>query len=95
MATERLSMRQIREILRQKWVVGRPHREVAESLRIGLGTVSLVLDKAKQVGLDWPTVETLTDEALEARLYTRPRVAGARERDAAVAGWRVPPPRTA
>ena len=75
MATERLSMRQIREVLRQKWVLGRPHREVAESLRIGLGTVCLVLDKAKQAGLDWPTVQTLTEEALEARLYTRPHVA--------------------
>ena len=76
MATERLSMRQIREILRQKWVLGRPHREVAESLRIGLGTVSVVLERAKQAGLDWPTVQTLTEEALEARLYTRPLVAG-------------------
>jgi len=75
MTTERLSMRQIREILRQKWVLGRPHREVAESLRIGLGTISVVLEKAKQAGLDWPTVQTLTDEALEARLYTRPLVA--------------------
>ena len=75
MATERLSMRQIREVLRQKWVLGRPHREVAESLRIGLGTVCLVLEKAKQAGLDWPTVQTLTEETLEARLYTRPHVA--------------------
>lgn len=75
MATERLSMRQIREILRQKWVLGRPHREVAESLRIGLGTVSVVLERAKQAGLDWPTVQALTEEALEARLYTRPLVA--------------------
>jgi transposase len=74
MATERLSMRQIREILRQKWVLGRPHREVAESLRIGLGTVSVVLERAKQAGLDWPTVEALTEEVLEARLYTRPLV---------------------
>ena len=74
MATERLSMRQIREILRQKWVLGRPHREVAESLRIGLGTVSVVLKRAKQAGLDWPTVQTLTEEALETRLYTRPSV---------------------
>jgi len=65
-------MRQIREILRQKWVLGRPHREVAQSLRIGLGTVSVVLEKATQAGLDWPTVQTLTDEGLEARLYTRP-----------------------
>jgi transposase len=68
-------MRPIREVLRQKWVLARPHREVAESLRIGLGTVCLVLDKAKQAGLDWPTVQTLTDEALEARLYTRPETA--------------------
>jgi transposase len=75
MATERLSMRQIREILRQKWVLGRPHRQVAESLRIGLGTVSVVLERAKQAALDWPTVQALTEEALEGRLYRRPLVA--------------------
>lgn len=51
MATERLSMRQIREILRQKWILGRPHRDVAASLRIGLGTVSLVLERATRAGL--------------------------------------------
>lgn len=68
-------MRQIREILRQKWVLDRPHREVAQSLRIGLGTISVVLEKAKQAGLDWPTVQTLTDAVLEARLYTRPHAA--------------------
>jgi len=45
-------MRQIREILRQKWVLGRPHREVAQTLRIGLGTVSAVLEKAKHAGLE-------------------------------------------
>jgi transposase len=75
MATERLSMRQIREVLRQKWVLGRSHREVAASLCIGLGTVSSLLEKAQHAGLDWPTVQALTDEMLEARLYTRPRAA--------------------
>ena len=74
MATERLPMRQIREILRQKWVLARSHRQVAESLRIGLGTVSVVLERVQQAGLDWPTLEALTEEALEARLYTRPHV---------------------
>ena len=39
MATERLSMRQIREILRQKWTLGRSHRAIAESLGISSGTV--------------------------------------------------------
>ena len=39
MATERLSMRKTREILRQKWTLERTHREVASSLNVGAGTV--------------------------------------------------------
>ena len=39
MTTERLSMRQTREILRQKWTLGLSHRAVARSLRVGLGTI--------------------------------------------------------
>ena len=51
MAAERLSMRKIREILRQKWALGRTHREVAQSLSIGLGTVSGVERRARAAGL--------------------------------------------
>jgi len=72
MAAERLSMRQVREILRQKWTLGRSHREVARHLEIGLGTVSGVERRARAGGLDWPQVEALSDEALEARLYGPP-----------------------
>ena len=72
MATERLSMRQIREILRQKWTLGRTHRQVAEGLRVGLGTVSTVERRARAAGLTWDQVNTLTDEALEARVYGPP-----------------------
>ena len=72
MATERLSMRQVREILRQKWDLGRSHREVAESLGVGVGTISGVLQRATEAGLDWPTAQALTEAALEARLYRRP-----------------------
>jgi hypothetical protein len=43
MATERLSMRQIREILRQKWVLACSHRQVAASLTVSLGTVTGVV----------------------------------------------------
>ena len=39
MATERLSMHKTREILRQKWVLGRSHREVARSLGVSFGAV--------------------------------------------------------
>ena len=65
-------MRQIREILRQKWTLGRTHRQVAEGLRVGLGTVSTVERRARAAGLDWGHVDTLSDEALEARVYGPP-----------------------
>jgi len=87
MATERLSMRQMREILRQKWVLRLSHRAVARSLRIGLGTISSVTRRAQAAGLDWAAVQTLTDEALEGRLYGRPDVAGQRERPAPDCAW--------
>jgi transposase len=72
MATERLSMRQIREILRQKWCLGQSHRAVAESLGIGSGTVGTTVLRARAAGLDWGQVERLTDEVLEARVYGPP-----------------------
>jgi len=69
MATERLSMRKIREILRHKWAAGRSHREVAASLGVSLGAVAAAEQRAREAGLDWAAVAALDDEALEARLY--------------------------
>ncbi len=69
MATERLSMRKIREILRHKWGLGRSHREVAASLGVSVGAVSAAEQRARQAGLDWSTVEILDDAALAVRLY--------------------------
>jgi transposase len=69
MATERLSMRKIREILRHKWVLGRSHRDVAASLGVSLGAVSAAEQRAREAGLDWLTVERVDDDALETRLY--------------------------
>ena len=65
-------MRQIREILRQKWCLGQSHRAVAESLGIGSGTVGTTVLRARAAGLDWAQVESLTDEVLEARVYGPP-----------------------
>lgn len=76
MATERLSMRQIREILRQKWVLSCSHRQVAASLAVSLGTVTGVLRRATHAGLDWAQVHALPDEVLEARLYGAPAAPG-------------------
>ncbi len=47
MATERLSMRKTREILRHKWLLGRSHRQVRDSVRVSLGAINGVLTRAK------------------------------------------------
>jgi transposase len=69
MARPRMGMRKIREILRQKWALGRTHREVAESLRVSVGTITETLTRATVAGLDWSKVEALDDGDLEGRLY--------------------------
>jgi len=69
MARERLTMRSTREVLRQKWVLKRTHREVAASLNIGVGTVTSILHKAEAAGLDWAGIAGLSDDELEARVY--------------------------
>src|SRR5437667_5948997 len=72
MATERLSMRQTREILRQKWSLGRTHREVAQSLRISTGAVGTTVLRARAAALDWAQVDALSDDVLHARVYGPP-----------------------
>ena len=69
MATERLRMRHVREILRQKLVVKRSNRQVAASLGISNGAVSGAAGRARTLGLDWTQITALSDDALEERLY--------------------------
>ena len=85
MATERLPMRHIREILRLKWGLKRSHRETARSLGISPGAVASVLSRASAIGLTWEALEALTDDALEQRLYG-PKVTGRRGAPAARPG---------
>jgi transposase len=73
MATQRLTMRQTREILRQKWLLGRSHRQIAHSLGVSLGTVGMTVLRARGAGLVWPDVQALLEPELEARLYGPPR----------------------
>ena len=69
MATERLPMRHIREILRQKLVLKLSNRKVATSLDISSGAVSGAVTRARALDLDWNKIAALGDDALEERLY--------------------------
>jgi transposase len=80
MATERLSMRMTREILRHKLLLGRTHRAVAASLGVSAGKVHDAFAKAKAAELSWAAVEALDDEALETRLYGSRAAAGGQNR---------------
>ena len=71
MPAARLSMGKIREILRLKHERGLSHRAIAQACAIGVGTVSLYLQRTAQQGLGWPLPAELDDAALEARLYPR------------------------
>ena len=72
MATERLPMRTIREILRQKWQLGRSNRAVARSVGLSVGAIGGTLHRARTAGLQtWAAIEAVSDDALEARLYPR------------------------
>ena len=63
MATERLSMRKTREILRQKWLLGCSNRAVAQSVGVSVGAVGETLRRAREAGLTWGEVAELADDA--------------------------------
>jgi transposase len=62
-------MRNVREILRLRYQLGLPGRQIASSLGYGRKTVQDYLARAEVAGLTWPLPEDLDDEALEARLF--------------------------
>ena len=80
MAAERLSMRQLKEILRQKLVLGRSHRLIAQSLGVSAGSVGGVVCRAKAAGLDWAQIEMVDEATLETRLYGPPEGTAGAER---------------
>jgi transposase len=65
-------MQTIREILRQKWQLGRSNRAVARSVGLSVGAIGGTLHRARAAGLDsWEAVAAVSDDVLEAQLYQR------------------------
>ena len=66
-------MRRIRETLRLHLQAGLSYCEAGCALKISKSVVGKYVVQASMAGVDWDTAQTLSDEALEARLY-RPAV---------------------
>lgn len=69
MATERLPMRSIREVLRQKLELKLSHRKIADATGVSLGKVGSLGSRCTKLKLSWAEVEALTDEQLELKFY--------------------------
>jgi transposase len=85
MPQKRLTMRQIREILRLKWDKGLSQRVIAHSCRISASTVNEYLKRAEKGGLRWPLPEEMTEEGLAQLLY--PEEQKATTSDKVVPDW--------
>jgi transposase len=65
----RLSMRKIKEILRQRYELKHSYREIAQSLSISISTISDYLARAKTAKLQWPLPDDMNEEALYDALF--------------------------
>jgi transposase len=68
MPAERISMRNIREILRLHLGLGLKKRQIGRSCGLSHSTIGKYLQKAKDAGLSWPLPEDLDDRTLEEML---------------------------
>ena len=69
MATKRLSMRQLREILRLRLHAQLSMRQIRDSLRLSLGAIQKVVSQAEEIGLHWDAIEQLNDQQLAHQIY--------------------------
>jgi transposase len=80
MPAERVSMRQIREVLRLRFASELPQRAIAKSLGLSQGAVSGYLSRARAAGVRWPLAEDLDDAQLEVLLFPPPPAIAADQR---------------
>ena len=71
-------MHVLREILRQKLVLGRSHREVVASVGVSIGKVSDVMARACSLSLGAAAVDAMSDAELDAGLYPKATAASLR-----------------
>ena len=73
MPAERVAMRHVREIIRLKFSVSLPTRDIARRLGVAPSTVRETLKRFEGSGLSWPLPDGMMDAALEEALYANRR----------------------
>jgi transposase len=76
MPGQRLLMRQVREVLRLRYVCGHSGHQIAAMVGVSRYTVAEYLRRADVVGIRWPMPPELDDAALERKLFTPPFATG-------------------
>ncbi len=79
-------MRQIREVLRQKWGLGLSNRQVADRCGVSRPTVTEYMRPTDAAGLSWSLSEELDDTELERKLFPPPAIVAEQR---AVPDWPV------
>jgi len=72
MATKRIPMRQLREVLRLRLHAKLSLRQIRDSLKLSLGAIQKVISKADELGLTWIEIDTLDDQHLIQQFYPTP-----------------------
>jgi transposase len=71
--TRRITMRQIKDVLRLKLELHYSHQHIAASLGISKGVVTKYVKLASTAGLHWPQIQAMDETALHSRLMGAPQ----------------------
>ena len=71
MATKRITMRKIREVLRLHFAAQLSVRKISASTKISVGGIQKLLTKARALSLSWPLPDELDDSVLASQFYPR------------------------
>ncbi len=68
MAAKRITMRNIREVLRLRLGAGLTYRQISQSTKVSMGSIKKLLHRADELNLSWPLAKDMDDGQL-ARLF--------------------------
>lgn len=69
MSAKRITMRQLRELLRLRYEAKLSIRQINASTKISVGKIQSVLKQAQELKLHWPLPEAMDDRELAAKFY--------------------------